>query len=235
MASWEPTESVRVPSSQQTWEALTFLHLPYEPEVVASLLPDPLVPDLFEGAAWVGITPFQLRTSLVPVAPGPRATYVEVNVRTYVRRPDGLDGIWFLSLELDQFAVAAALRTALGLPYRGSDTWIRDEGTDVAYGGRRRVPHRAGEFEMAVSVGDPMDTPGEFETFLVGRWRAFTRRAGRLWSVPVQHEPWPLAAAELTTWRSDRFIENLGLPRTDHEPHVMFAERVEARLGMPSA
>lgn len=235
MASWEPTESVSVPSSQQAWEALTFVHLPYEPEVIAELLPEPLVPDLFDGMAWVGVTPFRLRTSVLPVASGPRATYVEVNVRTYVRRPDGLDGIWFLSLELDQAAVAAGLRAALGLPYRWSDTWIDDDGTDVTYGARRRAPHRAGELEMAVTVGHPITAPGQFETFLVGRWRAFTERAGRLLCVPVEHEPWPLAAAVLTGWRSEGFLESLGVPRTDHEPHVMFADRVDVRLGMPSS
>lgn len=235
MASWQPTESVPLPSTQQGWEALTFVHFAYDPDVIAGMLPEPLVPDLHDGAAWVGVTPFRLQASVVPAAPGPRSTHVEVNVRTYVRHPDGRDGIWFLSLELDQAAVAGALRTALGLPYRWSDTWIDDRGREVGYGARRRAPHRAGELEMEVAVGEPIaDPPGELEVFLVGRWRAFTEIAGELLSVPVEHESWPLATAELTGWRTSAFLESLGLPPPDAEPHVMFSEGVDVRLGFPS-
>jgi hypothetical protein len=92
MASWEPTETVPIPSAQQGWRKLTSVHHAYDHDVVARLLPDPLAPDLFEGRAWVGITPFQLEAAVVPVTPGPRSTHVEVNVRTYAVHPDGATG-----------------------------------------------------------------------------------------------------------------------------------------------
>jgi uncharacterized protein len=235
MASWEPTEKVPVPSAQQGWNKLTFVHHAYDPDVVARLLPDPLAPDLFDGWAWVGITPFQLEAAVVPVVPGPRSTHVEVNVRTYAVHPDGRDGIWFLSLELDQAAVAAALRTATGLPYRWSDTSIEDRGTTVTYRSRRHPPHRPGELELAVEVGEPLDTPpGELETFLVGRWRAFTQLGGKLRHVPVEHEPWPLTEATLTAWRSEGFLSALDLPEPEGEPHVLFSQGVDVQLGLPS-
>jgi uncharacterized protein len=233
MASWEPEERVDVASTQQGWEALTFVHFAYEPEAIASLVPAPLTLDTFEGRAWVGITPFRLQASVLPMAPGPRTTHVEVNVRTYVRDADGRDGLWFLSLELDQGAVAAAIRTALALPYRWSDAWIEDEGTVVRYGVRRRPPHREGSLELAVEVGEPLEEVGPFETYLVGRWRAFTERGGTMLTVPVEHEPWRLVHAELTEWRSDRFLESLGLPTPSAEPHVLFSPGVDAKLGFP--
>jgi uncharacterized protein YqjF (DUF2071 family) len=119
VASWHPTEQVTVPSAQQGWEALTFLHFRYDPAVIATVLPDGLEPDPFDGAASLGITPFRLQASLLPVLPGPRATHVEVNVRTYVRDRDGTDAVWFLSLELDQRAVVTALRTPRVCPTGG--------------------------------------------------------------------------------------------------------------------
>jgi uncharacterized protein YqjF (DUF2071 family) len=234
VASWEPTERVAVPSVQQGWEALTFVHFPYHPDVVAALLPEPLVPDLHDGTAWVGITPFRLRAAVLPVAPGPRRTYVEVNVRTYVRHPDGRDAIWFLSLELDQLAVVTALRTALGLPYRRSRTRIEEDATTVRYGVRRRLPLGRGELDVQVAIGEPLEhTPGALETFLVGRWRAVTERAGRLLWVPVEHQPWDLARADLVTWRSERFLESVGLPEPAADPHVLFSRGVDVRLGWP--
>lgn len=234
MASWEPTERVRVPSVQQRWEALTFVHFAYDPELIAGLLPDHLAPDLHDGQAWVGITPFRLRASVLPVAPGPRSTYVEVNVRTYVRDRDGRDGLWFLTLELDQPAVAAAVRLGLGLPYRWAETSIEERGSRVRYSTRRRRPHRRGELEMAVQHGDALPSPpGPFETFLVGRWRAFTGRVGRAVTVPVEHEAWPLRRAQLTEWRSDHLLETLGLPEPITDPHVLFSPGVNVKLGYP--
>jgi uncharacterized protein YqjF (DUF2071 family) len=235
MASWEPTEQVAVPSAQQRWRMMTFVHVDHDPDVVARLLPEPLEPDLFDGRAWVGVTPFQLEAAVLPVAPGPRSTHVEVNVRTYAVHPDGRDGIWFLSLELDQAVVAATLRTVTGLPYRWADTSLEDRGTSVAYRSRRHPPHRPGELELEVEVGAPLDAPpGSLETFLVGRWRAFTPLGGRLRHVPVEHEPWPLTAATLTSWRSEGFLAALDLPEPEGQPHVLFSPGVDARLGFPS-
>jgi uncharacterized protein len=233
MVSWYPEERVDVASTQQGWEKLTFVHFAYEPEAIAHLVPDPLTLDTFDGRAWVGITPFRLHASVVPTAPGPRTSLVEVNVRTYVRDAAGRDGLWFLSLELDQVAVATAIRTALALPYRWADTWLEGEGTSIRYGVRRRPPHRGGELSLTVEIGEPLEDPQDFETFLVGRWRAFTQRAGSTLTVPVEHEPWRLVQAELTDWSADGYLENLGLPAPRSEPHVLFSPGVEAKLGFP--
>jgi uncharacterized protein len=236
MASWEPAERVDVPSAQQSWESLTFLHLGYDPANLAHLLPEGLTFDTHDGLAWVGLTPFRLHASVLPAAPGPKATSVEVNVRTYVRDVYGRDGIWFLSLDIDQPAVATALRAALGLPYRWSDTWIQDQGPVVRYGAQRRAPHRPGSFTLAVEIGEPLDDPGEFETYLVGRWRAFTDHAGTRLCVPVEHAPWRLVDGELLDWRSEGFLGNLGLPDPITGPHVLFSPGVDdVKLGLPVA
>lgn len=233
MASWQPAEQVDVPSAQQSWEAVTFVHLGYEPTALTHLLPEQLSLDTHDGLAWVGITPFRLRASVLPSAPGPRVTSVEVNVRTYVVDPDGRDGIWFLSLELDRAPVAAGLRAVLGLPYRWSETWIEDEGTRVRYGASRHRPHRPGTLEMETEVGEPLEQPGEFETYLVGRWRAFSEPGGHLLTVPVEHEPWRLVHAELARWEPNGFLGELDLPEPAVGPHVLFSPGVDVRLGFP--
>ncbi|MFG2470164.1 DUF2071 domain-containing protein [Streptomyces canus] len=67
--------------------------------------------------AWVGVTPLVMadvrRAGVPATAPGLPA-FAETNLRTYVRRGDGGDGIWFLSVEaavLDEMVTTAA-----GLP-----------------------------------------------------------------------------------------------------------------------
>ncbi|MDQ3932324.1 MAG: DUF2071 domain-containing protein, partial [Actinomycetota bacterium] len=43
--------------SRQRWDSLAFLHWPYDPDVVQSMLPDGLEVDVFDDKAWVGLTP----------------------------------------------------------------------------------------------------------------------------------------------------------------------------------
>jgi uncharacterized protein YqjF (DUF2071 family) len=44
----------------QTWKRLTFLHWPYDPTLVRPLLPRGLDLDTFDGAAWIGLVPFEI-------------------------------------------------------------------------------------------------------------------------------------------------------------------------------
>jgi uncharacterized protein len=227
-----PPERVRVPSVQQVWRDLTFIHVAYEPAVVARLLPPRLELDLFEGQAWVGITPFS--AAVLPVVPGPRVRRPETDVRTYVRDHRGRGALWFLSLDLDQPLVVAALRVGLGLPYRWARGRVARRGDTVVYVGRRRRPHRPGSFRCEVEVGPPLGrSHTDLEVFLTGRWQAVVPRGGARSTVPVEHEPWPLHHATLRSWRSEDVLRSLGLPDPAGAPHVRFSPGVHAKLGLP--
>ena len=201
MSGRVPEERVARPLLYQRWQTMTFLHWAYEPEVVQRLLPPGLVPDTFAGAAWVGLTPFVLadfRALLLP--PLPRySTFPETNLRTYVRRADGTDGLWFLSLDVARLPVAVAARAFYWVPYHWADMRVDDAGP-VRYTSRRLGPG-AGDARHQVTVRPdgplPVDLRSPVVDFLTGRWRAFARIAGRLTVVPVEHQPWPLWSAEL--------------------------------------
>src|SRR6266478_2746358 len=45
---------------RQTWKRLTFLHWPYDPELVRPLLPEGVELDTFDNTAWVGLVPFEI-------------------------------------------------------------------------------------------------------------------------------------------------------------------------------
>src|SRR5687767_9839758 len=98
MVGRNPEESVRSPVALQRWDTLTFLHWAYDPDEVAPLLPRGLEPDLYQGRAWVSLTPFvmtDVRLPGTPPIPG-LSTFGEANVRTYARNGSGLDGLVFL-------------------------------------------------------------------------------------------------------------------------------------------
>ena len=68
---------------------------------LASIVPEPLTVDTMDGVAWLTLTPFSTTCRLVGAVPvpGPRS-FPETNLRTYVKAPDGTDGLFFLSLDV---------------------------------------------------------------------------------------------------------------------------------------
>ena len=102
----------------QTWADLLFCHWPVAPETIRPHVADALDLDLFDGDAWVSVTPFEVQGTRVrgTLPPPLLSRFPELNVRTYVtfgERP----GIWFFSLDAaNPFAVEGA-RRLYRLPY----------------------------------------------------------------------------------------------------------------------
>ncbi|MPZ73791.1 MAG: DUF2071 domain-containing protein [Nitriliruptorales bacterium] len=218
------------------WEAVSFLHWAYDPDVVAPLVPRGLELDQWDGRAWVGIVSFVMagvRPPLVPPVPG-LSTFPEINVRTYVRGPDGRDGLLFLTLEASRLPTLLA-RPTIGIRYAWARMRLTRRPGSVEYRTQRRWPRRpAAVSQHTVEIGTPIDaaklTP--FDHYLTGRWRAYSRRWGRLFSTPVEHQPWPLQHATVPEL-VDGLVAACGLPAPDGEPVVHYAPAVDVRLGAP--
>lgn len=88
-------QPIRFPVQFQTWQNLTFLHLAYDVATMQRLVPDELTVQQWNGVTWVGITPFRMvdarPTGLLP--PLGWDVLPKLNVRAYVRRPDGTHGL----------------------------------------------------------------------------------------------------------------------------------------------
>jgi uncharacterized protein len=239
---------VSLPMLRTSWETLTFVHWRVVPGPIQSLLPAGLTVDLYDGSAWVGMTPFvmtNMRPLGVPDLPGnlrvipgfkamPSVADVsstpETNLRTYVRGPDGRQGLWFLSLDVGSGALAAVLRTAVGAPYYKARMTIEQEGDTVAYSGARVGSGES--YRLRVRRGKPT-TPNALEVWLTSRWLAYTTHLGRLLVTPVEHEPWPLREAVLEEL-DQNFTDLVELEDPGEPPLVHFSEGVEqVRLGRP--
>jgi uncharacterized protein len=233
VAGREPEETVEAPVSQQGWKSMTFLHWTYEPHHVRALVPEGFEVDTWDGTAWVSITPFLMtgfRLANLPSA-GPLSTFPETNVRTYVRGPDGRDGLWFFSLEADSLPTVVGASTVYGVPYQWADMSI-DEGAKIRYRSRRRSGRPVGH-DITVEAGPPCEEPEELDHWLTGRWRAYTRHADRPAVVPVQHSPWRLHEAAVVELEQS-LLEAAGLPQPRDPPRVQFSPGVDdVRLGLP--
>jgi uncharacterized protein YqjF (DUF2071 family) len=231
-------ERIRPGVMVQRWERLSFLHWRYEPAAVARLLPTGLSIDEHEGAAWVGVVPFTLTVGLPWLQRIPWASrFPEVNVRTYVRGPDGRRGIWFLSLDASRFGAVLVARSTYRLPYmwarmRSGRTW-----SEARYAGVRRWPGSGdARFDIRVRIAEPIPALSALERFLTCRWRLFSPRplalpASRIgFDVTiVDHPPWPLHRAEPTVC-AQSLLSAAGLPAPGDDPLAHFSPGVSVRF-----
>jgi uncharacterized protein YqjF (DUF2071 family) len=181
----------------------------------------------------VSITPFLMkdfRLGPLPAVPGV-SDFPETNVRTYVRGPDGRDGLWFFSLEADSIATVLGASSVYGVPYQWADMAVA-EGDEVRYRSWRRDSPGIGH-DITVRPERPCPAASDLDHWLTGRWRAFSIIAGRLSVVPVQHQPWPLwDAAVVDLEQTLLTAAGLGDP-ADEAPLVQYSPGVEVRLGLP--
>ncbi|MEU0741535.1 DUF2071 domain-containing protein [Streptomyces sp. NPDC006134] len=229
MVAYGAQERVRLPVLRARWLTQTFLHWPYPSEAVQALLPEGLIVDEYDGTAWVGLTPFVMagvRPPGVPARLPGLPAFAETNLRTYVRRRDGRDGLWFLSLEV-AFPPMLAAR-AVGVPYHPGTLRVSVHGGTVTYEGSRWGGGAA--YRLVVRPGGPV-APTERDVWLTSRRRSYTRRLGLLWETPVEHEPWPLAGAAVVGLE-ETLTAAAGLPAASGEPVAHYSEGVRrVRIG----
>lgn len=219
-----------------SWLNLTFIHWPFEPSEVQAVLPDGLSVETFDGAAWVGLVPFEMRVALPGGVPIPRqGRFPETNVRTYVVGPDGRPGVWFSSLEAGRLPATVVARFTYGLPYYWAAMDVGNAGPYWTYRTRRRWPGpRGSASEVSVVAGAAIDVAEQspFERYLTARWGLYSTFGSRLLYAPVSHEPWPLRRATLLHL-DDELVGAAGLRVPPAEPVVHWTTGTEVRIGKP--
>jgi uncharacterized protein YqjF (DUF2071 family) len=212
---------------------LLFAHWAYEPDVVQRLLPSGVELDTFEGKAYVGLVPFNMRNlRLRGLPPIPTTSnFGEVNVRTYVTSR-GRSAVWFFSLDTQKLLPTLVARTAFKLPYCYGTTSVTltgvGEGAILTSNVARKWPHHSSS-AIAVRIGESVQ-PGPLENFLTSRWGLVSSSRGdRLWYGAVEHEPWPLHRAELLHL-DDNLVTAAGLPRPVGEPDLLFSPGVHTTI-----
>ncbi len=216
------------------WSGISFLHWPYDVDVVQQLLPDGLTVEPYDGKAWVGLIPFTM-TVAPPVGPAIPwlSHFPEANVRTYVHGPDGMTGIWFFSLDASRLAAVTAARASWGLPYQWAAMHVERNAQHVAYRSARRTrPRAASAVDLTVGELIPPGELTEFDHYLTARFVLFARYLYRLWYTRAEHPPWPLRRAAVTRLR-DSLVPAARLPSPKGDPIVHFSEGVDVRVGLP--
>lgn len=218
----------------QRWSDLTFVHWPVDPASVEHLYPAGTRPDVFaDGMTYAALVPFVMSgIGLGTSHPVPYfGSFLETNIRLYSIDDAGRHGVVFRSLETSRLAVVPLTRVGMGLPYTWARMRLTRNGPSITYDSVRRWPRRGLRSRLTVSVGEAVE-PTPLEVWLTARWGAHTRKAGRTWWVPNEHEPWPLRAAEIVELDDD--LLHAGGVRPSGEPlRALFSPGVRTRFGRP--
>lgn len=219
----------------QRWENLLFAHWRVEPSAVASKIPAGLALDLWQGSAWIAVTPFEisrLRLRGLPPIPG-TSRFPELNVRTYVTA-GGKPGVWFFSLDAGSSMAVFFARRLYHLPYFSARMACVKRGNAISYRCARDDPSGRAEFLADYEpIGDPFQTePGSLEEWLTARYCLYAEEGGTLYRAEIDHAPWALRRARAKIVRNTMAAASgIDLPR--EQPLLHYAAPLEVRVWWP--
>ncbi len=217
----------------QTWNRLLFAHWRVDAAALRALVPSSLELDLYEGEAWIGVTPFLItgvRGRGTPPLPW-LSRFPELNVRTYVSFA-GKAGIYFFSLDAARQAAVAAARRGYRLPYFHARMRVNCRGEEVDY--RSTRIDRAGppaELRAAYRPTGPRleVREGAIERWLAERYCVYVVAGGhRVLRGDIHHRPWPLQPAS-AEFEANTMVAPLGL-ELDGPPLLHYSARQDTLI-----
>ncbi|HEV2713096.1 MAG TPA: DUF2071 domain-containing protein [Gaiellaceae bacterium] len=216
----------------QTWEDLLFAHWRASADSLRALLPEEVELDLFDGEAWIGVTPFRLsglRLRGLPPLPVV-SSFLELNTRTYVTA-GGKPGVWFFSLDASSGLAVEGARRSYKLPYYRADIRAEWRGGWISYESHRRDPRgeQAALFVDYRPSGDRLAPDHRsLAHFLTERYCQYIVDEGRLKRAEIHHPPWPLQPAEAAI--RENTMPPPGVELLDDDPLLHFSARQDVLI-----
>lgn len=181
----------------QRWDHLLFMHRRVSKDVVNEFIPRALDLDTYNGEAWISIIPFEvndMHARAMPRIPFLHS-YLELNVRTYVRY-QGQPGVYFFSLDANLLPAVLGART-LSLPYFYADMRMTKDGIGFHLSsGRKKTKTRKfnGNYRPTTSPYSPQQE--SLTKWLLERYILWQGKGDTLIQGDIHHCPWEVYDAE---------------------------------------
>jgi uncharacterized protein len=214
----------------QSWNDVLFAHFAVDPPALRRLVPDALTLEIYDGAAWLTISPFctsHVRPSGVPALPM-LSFFPQVMVRTCVSMEDkpGDDkpGLFYFSVDAANLSAVWFARVFFRMPYwhsaiqvSGATIQARNSAENTIRFRSRRLHgpaalHGPAGFDVAYSPEGEAERArrGSLDEFLTERYCAYSWNRRKLYRTEVHHQPWPLQRIGVEI-RANSLADPLGL------------------------
>ena len=213
----------------QSWRNLAFLHWEVPVKELEAVLPAGLQPDRFQGKAYIGLVPFEMkniRPAWCPKALG--FNFLETNIRTYVLHKNE-PGVFFFSLDASSLIAVKIARWIWHLPYFHSGMTFSNEKSTLEYSLKRDNNIQS---NIKIKVGQPIppSQPDSLEYFLLERYLLFTQLRGRILRGQVHHVPYPARSASLIDFEA-QLLEVNGFTGVNTSPDLIhFSTGVDVEI-----
>jgi uncharacterized protein len=224
---WPPPDSQWLFS--QSANKMLLAHFAVDPPALRRLVPEALTLELYDGVAWLTISPqytSYLRPSGVPPLPG-LSFFPQVSVRTYVTAEER-PGTYYFSVDAASRSAVWCARVLLRMPcwpakiemahgaFGPDEEFNSLGGPAIRFRSRRlRGPAASGgtaRFDVAYAAEGhaARARPGSLDEFLTERYCVYLWNGRRLYRSEIHHQPWPLQRA-IVELRENNLAEPLGL------------------------
>ncbi|MBT2644060.1 DUF2071 domain-containing protein [Bacillus sp. ISL-41] len=183
----------------QEWHHTLFVHWPVPAASLREHVPKELEVDTFDGSAWIGIVPFQVKNTRGKFTPAIPffSYYLEVNVRTYVKYGPRT-GVYFFSLDADHLLAVLGAKAIFGLNYKQANISFQEKKHFEM--SSRRVQAAVGNAKMELRYVPETQvffaSPGTLEHWLTERYCLWTKRGSKLIRGDIHHTKWELQRAQ---------------------------------------
>ena len=215
----------------QTWQRLLFAHWPVSVDVIRPMIPPQLAIDTWDGTAWIGVVPFLMNgVRLRGLPPVPMTDqFPELNVRTYVKK-DGIDGVWFFSLDAANPLAVFTARRWFNLPYYNAKMSLSEHGDTIHYSSQRT--HRNAKPATFIAEYHPISkvqdfAPDSHERWLTERYALFAAdKSGTVYRGDIQHKLWPIQLAEADI-QQNTMAKASGIEFPDTQPLLHYVHHID--------
>ena len=198
----------------QSLNDLLFAHFAIDKATLRRLVPDVFTLDLYDGIAWLTISPFSsshARPKGIPPLPG-LSFFSQMNVRTYVT-VEGKPGLYYFSADASNLSAVWFARVFFRMQYWHASIEMKSRNVETLDAENREMERAihfrskrlhgpsardgAAKFEAVYSAASRAERArrGSLDEFLTERYCMYSWNRRRIYRTEIHHQPWPLQQA----------------------------------------
>ena len=176
------------------WKRLFLLSYDIDPQLLDAHLPPGLVPDTIDGRAFVSLVAFDfLDTRVLGIRWPGFVNFPEINLRFYVRHPDGRRGVVFIKEYVPKGLIAFLARMLYNEPYQAApmtSAWtVSEDNYQLQH--ELRVGSSVQRIQVELGKSSAMSDEDSLDHFFKEHsWGFGQTRSGRLLEYQVWHPLW---------------------------------------------